>query len=154
MFVRTFLDQDFVSRYNLFVAGKRLNQNRMVWEYYVKSRKAEDFRAMIEESLYHPPDISVDTGKCVDNTLYLNHHFEGKPLVKEFVPNTMMGIEYLWGGPVQLETSEVVSVATAQPPTAVTTPTAVKPAAREPQEIKWQRVVYTMKDRKLSKKII
>jgi hypothetical protein len=35
------------------------------------------------------------------------HHFEGKPLVHEFIANTMMGIEFLWGKPVMLETSEV-----------------------------------------------
>jgi len=154
MFVHTFLDQDFVSHYNLFVAGKRLNKNRMVWEYFVKSRNAEDFRRMIEDNLYHPPYIGIDHDKSVDNTLYLVHHFEGKPLVKEFISNTMMGIEYLCGGTVQLETSEVVSV----PPTPPQTASASAPTPRqetpEEQEIKWQRVVYTMKDRKLSRKTI
>ena len=69
------------------------------------------------------------------------HRFEGKPLVKEFIANTMMGIEYLWGNPVQLETSEVVS----------TSPS--KEETKEP-EIKWQRVLYTIDNRKLSKKNI
>jgi len=151
-FVKTFLDQDFVIRHNLFVAGKRLNKDRMVWEYYVKSRNAKDFRRMIEDSLYHPPYIDIDPEKNVDHTLYLVHHFEGKPLVKEFISNTMMGIEYLWGGPVQLETSEVVSVSPAQPQTA--SASTLRQEIPEEQEIKWQRVVYTMKDRKLSKKTI
>ncbi|MFC1858771.1 SpoVR family protein [Thermodesulfobacteriota bacterium] len=154
MFVRTFLDQDFVTRHNLFVAGKRLNKNRMVWEYYVKSRNAEDFRRMIEDSLYHPPHIDIDPEKSADHTLYLFHHFEGKPLVQEFVFNTMLGIEYLWGGAVQLETSEVVSVSPAQTPSAPPGfPILPQEKAPEP-EIKWQRVLYTMKDHKLSKKNI
>jgi stage V sporulation protein R len=152
MFVHTFIDQDFVSRYNLFVAGKRLNKNRRVWEYFVKSRNAEDFRRMIEDNLYHPPHISIDHDKSADNTLYLVHHFEGKPLVKEFISNTMMGIEYLWGEPVQLETSEVVSVTPTQTQKASASPPIQE--TPEEQEIKWQRVVYTMKDRKLSKKNI
>lgn len=154
MFVRTFLDQDFVTRNNLFVAGKRLNRSRMVWEYYVKSRDARDFRQMIEDSLYHPPHIGVDPEKSADHTIYLVHHFEEKPLVKEFIANTMMGIEYLWGGSVQLETSEVVSVSQAPPKSASAVPSALKQETKEEWEIKWQRVVYTMKDRKLSKKNI
>ena len=153
MFIHTFLDQDFVSRHNLFVAGKRLNKDRMAWEYFVKSRNAKDFRRMIEDALYHPPHIEIDHDKSVDNTLYLNHHFEGKPLVKEFISNTMMGIEYLWGGPVQLETSEVVSVSPSQLQNA-SAPSTLKQETFEEQEIEWQRVVYTMKDRELSKKNI
>jgi stage V sporulation protein R len=154
MFVHTFLDQDFVRRYDLFVAGKRLNKDRRVWEYFVKSRNAEDFRRMIEDNLYHPPHIGIDHDKGIDNTLYLVHHFEGKPLVKEFISNTMMGIEYLWGGPVQLETSEVVSVSPAQAQKDSSTSSTLKQEILEEQEIKWQRVVYTMKDRKLSRQTI
>jgi len=154
MFVHSFLDQDFVSRYNLFVAGKRLNKDRMLWEYFVKSRNARDFRRMIEDNLYHPPHISIDHDKSVDNTLYLVHHFEGKPLVKEFIFNTMMGIEYLWGKPVQLETSEVISVSPTQPQKDSATYSSLIQDTLEEQEIKWQRVVYTMKDRQLSRKTL
>ncbi len=137
-FINTFVDQDFVTRHKLFVAGRRLNRDRMVWEYYVKSRKAEDYRRMIERNLYHPPHISIDREKGTGNSLYLVHHFEGKPLVKDFIANTMMGIEYLWGGPVKLETNEVASISQSED------------GDQEP-EIKWQRVLYTMENRKLSK---
>ena len=154
MFVRTFLDQDFITRHNLFVAGKRLNKDRMVWEYYVKSRNAQDFRRMIEDSLYHPPRIDIDLEKSVDDTLYLVHHFEEKPLVKEFISNTMMGIEYLWEGPVHLETSEVVADSPAQTQSAFSGSSGLQPETQAEQEIKWQRVVYTMKERKLSKDTI
>jgi stage V sporulation protein R len=52
-----------------------------------------------------------------------------------------------------LETSEVVSVSPSQPQNASASST-LKQETFEEQEIKWQRVVYTMKDRELSKKNI
>ena len=66
----------------------------------------------------------------------------------------MLGIEYLWGGPVQLETMEVV--ATPQAPRLPTLPGLQAPPTDEPEprELKWKRVRYTMKDRKLSKTIL
>ena len=79
------------------------------------------------------------------------HRFEGKPLVKEFIANTMLGIEYLWGTAVRLETNEVVPAAPAQariPIPGITMPVEQDATAKD---IKWQRVLYTMKDRKLSK---
>ena len=138
MFINNFLDQDFLDRYRLFVAGRRLNRAKMVWEYYVKSRSASAYRRMLEDKLYHPPHIEIKEGVDDDNTLYLVHRFEGKPLVKDFIKNTMLGIEYLWGAPVKLETSEVVSV---------------EDEAKEGEEpaIEWERVVYTMKGRELSR---
>jgi stage V sporulation protein R len=154
MFINTFVDQDFVSQNNLFVAGRRLNPGKMVWEYYVKSRKAEDYRQMLIDGLYHPPHIEVDEEKCNGKTLYLVHHFEEKPLVKEFIENTMMGIEYLWGGPVHLETSEVVSAPAPQDTDMTSSfPTLQNQEIKE-QEVKWERVLYTMEDRKISRKRI
>jgi stage V sporulation protein R len=153
-FVNTFVDQDFVTRNNLFVTGKRLNTDRMVWQYYVKSRKAQDYRQMLLDTLYHPPYIELDPEKAKNNHLYLVHHFEGKPLVKEYIANTMMGIEYLWGAPVQFETSEIVKAAPKQ--VGVFTGTIPSMVKDEPvkTEIKWERVLYTMKDRKLSREVI
>ena len=152
LFVSTFVDQDFINQFKLFVAGRRLNQARGVWEYYIKSRSAEDYRQMLIDSLYHPPHISVDEEKSKNGDLYLTHHFEGKPLVQEFIQNTMLGIEYLWGKTVHLETS-VVSATSPQRDLMATIPGFPMPQQEEPQEqeIKWQRVKYTMKDRKLSK---
>jgi len=154
MFINTFVDQDFVSQNNLFVAGRRLNPGKMVWEYYVKSRKAEDYRQMLINSLYHPPHIEVDEKKCSDHTLYLVHHFEEKPLVKEFIANTMMGIEYLWGGPVKLETSEVVSVPMPQDTGMTSKFSTPKQQEVKEQELKWERVLYTMENRRISKNAI
>jgi stage V sporulation protein R len=152
-FINAFVDQDFITQNNLFVAGKRLNEAKMVWEYYVKSRNAADYRRMLLESLYHPPHIVIEHAKCTDHVLYLNHHFEGKPLIKDFVPNTMVGIEYLWGGPVKLETNEVIAAPQPSRPS-TSGPPGQRTEAPEKPEVKWQRVVYTMKDRKISKEVI
>ena len=154
MFINTVVDQDFVNQFKLFVAGRRLNQSRGVWEYYVQSRSAESYRQMLLNTLYHPPSIQIDPEKTNNGNLYLVHVFEGKPLVKEFIANTMLGIEYLWGAAVQLETNEVEQAEPAQarlPIPGITMPLEGAPQAGE---INWQKVRYTMKDRKLTKEKI
>ncbi|MDZ7598267.1 MAG: SpoVR family protein [Desulfobacterales bacterium] len=108
-FIHTFVDQDFVDHHKLFVAGKRLNQERRVWEYYIKSRSAEDYRQMLEDGLYHPPRITVAADVGQENVLHLVHRFEGKPLVRDFIAGTLMGVAYLWGAAVQLDTHELVA---------------------------------------------
>jgi stage V sporulation protein R len=147
-FINTFVDQDFITKNKLFVAGKRINKDKMVWEFYVKSRKADAYRKMLFDSLYHPPYIEIDESKNDENTLYLNHHFEEKPLIKDFIANTMIGIEYLWGNPVQLETSEVISA----PPTGGGPGTVQE--GGPPKELKWERVVYTVKNKELKREVI
>jgi stage V sporulation protein R len=154
MFINTFVDQDFVNQYKLFVAGRRLNQSKGVWEYFVQSRSAESYRQMLLDTLYHPPFIEIDQDKSKNGGLYLAHRFEGKPLVKEFIANTMLGIEYLWGAPVQLETSEVVQAEAAQVRLPIPGITMPLEDGHKAKEIKWQRVLYTMKERKLSKENI
>lgn len=149
LFINTFLDQEFVNRHKLFVAGKRLNRERMTWEYYVKSRNAEDYRQMVLDSLYHPPYIRVNTEKSSNGILYLDHRFEGKPLYKDFIPNTMMGIEYLWGKPVKLETTELVEKP--KPRSAVFGMPAKKEEEKK-KEPEFRRVLYTMENRKIYKK--
>ncbi len=144
-FLSTFVDQDFVDRHGLFVAGKRLDRERMRWQFYVKSRKAEAYREMLLDALYHPPKIEIDANKGGGEYLYLNHVFEGKPLVLDFIANSLMGIEYLWGGPVKLETS----VAGLPPPEE-----AVKTTREEEKKIHWRRFVYTMENRTLSKTVL
>ncbi|MBW2612199.1 MAG: SpoVR family protein [Deltaproteobacteria bacterium] len=151
MFISTFLNQEFINRYNLFVAGKRLNKRKMVWEYYIKSRNVLDYQKMIQDSLYHPPHITVKNNGSGKGELYLVHHFEGKPLVNEFIANTMMGIEYLWGKPVKLETSVVASQPGPQPDASAAGISSLMPGAKGMPEIVWRRVVYTMDNRKLSK---
>jgi stage V sporulation protein R len=154
VFINTFVEQDFVNQFKLFVAGRRLNQSRGVWEYYIKSRSADDYRRMLLDILYHPPHIDIDPQKSKNGSLYVVHRFENKPLVKEYIANTMLGIEYLWGGSVQLETSEVVQAETKQTPLPLPGLTAPLDQEHQAREIKWQRVLYTMKNRKLSKENI
>ena len=139
LFINSFVDQEFVNRHKLFVVGKRLNRERMVWEYYVKSRNADDYREMLLGLLYHPPSITVDREKSKDGNLYLVHRFEEKPLVQEFIGNTMLGIEFLWGGAVQLETSEVVPAQSSERP------------GEEKPPVSWRRVLYSMEKRELEK---
>ncbi len=135
--INTFVDQDFVDEHNLFVVGIRQNKQRGTREFYVKSRNSEDYRQMLVDSLYHPPKITIDEDKTDESNLYLVHHYEKKPLVNEYIPDTMMGIEYLLGGQVQLETTEVIRK---RPET-----------EDEEPEMELRRVLYTMKDRKISK---
>ena len=154
MFVNTFLEQDFVTKKKLFVAGRRLNSTKKVYEYYIKSRKVEDYKKAILDSLYHPPCIEIDPEKSKNNSLYLDHHFEGRPLITEFITNTMMGIEYLWGGPVMLETSEFVTTSSLPGSGYYLLGRPYIPQAESEVTRKWERVLYTMENRKLSRKII
>jgi stage V sporulation protein R len=155
MFINTFIDQDFVDRYKLFVTGRRLNSQKGVWEYYVESRDARRYKKMILDSLYHPPHIKIDTSKSDNGSLYLVHVFEEKPLVKEFISNTMLGIEYLWGGPVKLETTEWV--ADAERPAQIQYflyPQAQADSQKPKKEPQCRRVVYTMENRKLRRDVL
>jgi len=152
-FINTFVDQEFVSRYNLFVAGKTFNNSRMSWEYYIKSKNAQDYREMIIDTLYHPPEIFVDKAGTKDGILCLNHKFENKPLKMDYIENTMMGIEYLWGGPVHLETSEpATSGQTATNHANFWDPGSPKTDKDKITPVKWKKMVYMMENRKLSKK--
>ncbi len=152
LFVNNFIEQDFVNRNKLFVADKVLDEQRMVWQWYVKSRSADAYKAMVKEQLYHPPHITIDLEKTGTSALFLNHHFEGQPLVKEFIHNTLLGIEFLWGGKTMLETTEVKSVK--KPDAQQPSLPGMGPAPEHEPEIEWQRIRYTMKDRKLSKGLV
>jgi len=146
MFISNFVDQEFVDRHKLFVAGRRFNSSKRTWEHFVRSRDAGQYRQMLLNQLYHPPYIEIDKSKMEDNCLYLNHHFEGKPLIREFIPNTMLGIEYLWGSPVKLETSESVEKAREFRPG--------ETRALQDEELSHRRVLYTMKNRQLSRAVL
>ena len=137
MLINTFCDQDFINKHELFVAGQRPNPQRRTIEYFVKSRKAKDYKAMLLNSLYHPPVIEIDEEKTNEDNLYLRHKFEGKQLIKDFVPHVMIGLEFLWGGQVQLETTEIVVQKPKSPD--------------EKPKYDYRPVRYTMKDRKAKK---
>jgi stage V sporulation protein R len=115
----------------------------MTWEYYIKSKKAEHYKKMVSESLYHPPAVKVDVDE--DNTLVINHIFEGKPLFKEYIGGTLMGLEYLWGNRVTLFTHE---------------PVAIKQEGQQAGQesvapkVTWRRVKYTMHEKKMVRVVI
>jgi stage V sporulation protein R len=141
MFINAFIDQEFVDLHRLFVVDRRLNKERMTWEYYVKSRKASQYKAMIADSLYHPPAITINVDD--ENTLVLSHVFEGKPLYRDYIEGSLLGIAFLWGGKTSLYTFE---------------PEPVKKDLNQsdkeeqpPREIKWRRIRYAMKDKKLTR---
>ena len=146
MFINSFIDQDFVDLHRLFVVGKRLNQERLTWQYYVKSRKAEAYKQMVAESLYHPPRIEVAVAE--NNALVLNHVFEGKPLLRDFIQGVLLGVEYLWGDEVHLLTSVPIATKSGRE-------TDGDPKEETPKRtISWKRFRYTMKDRTLSRAMI
>jgi len=154
-FINTFVDQDFVNEYNLFVTGKRMNATKGVWEYYVKTRDARAYKHMLFDSLYHPPHIKVDEDKMKDQCLYLTHQFEGKPLVSEYIANTMLGIEYLWGGTVKLETTELVAVTTRTTTDDIYAALySFEAMEREEQKLEYRRILYTMENRQLSREVL
>ncbi|MFA8300697.1 MAG: SpoVR family protein [Hyphomicrobiales bacterium] len=137
MLIQTFVDQDFMNEHQLFVTGRRLNQQDGNIEYYVKSRKAEEYQKMLLNQLYHPPYITIDEENTSQDNLCLVHHFEGKQLVQDMIFETLVGIEFLWGNQVQLETTQIVKI-----------------QDRNPQNVKFElrKVLFTVKDRKLTKK--
>lgn len=138
MLINTFIDQDFVDRHKLFVVGQRLNPQTQMIEYYVKSRKAADYKKMIIDSMYHPPVIEIVESKTNDDNLYLRHRFEGKQLIKNFIPGVLIGLEFLWGEQVQLETTEIV----------------VNKPQRQGEKPSFTNrpVLYSIKNKKVSKK--
>jgi stage V sporulation protein R len=152
-FINQYVDQEFLTKNHLFVSGKRLNKTRMTWEYYIKSKRAEDYKKMILNTLYHPPEVQVDTDRSVKGVLYLTHLFEEKPLKSDFIENAMMGMEYLWGGPVHLETSEpMVPDKPSANYTAFWDPSSSASETPEPVKIQWKRVRYVMENRTLTKR--
>ncbi len=142
MFINTFIDQEFVDQHRLFVVDRRLNKERMTWQYYVKSRKAGHYKQMVSDSLYHPPAIAINVDE--DDTLVINHVFEGKPLYRDYIEATLMGVEYLWGGKTCLYTMEPEPVKKEQS----------QAREEQPREIRWRRFRYTMKDRKMTRVLV
>jgi len=135
MLINTFVTQEFVDKHNLFVVGKRPNPAEGTIEYYVKSRKAEDYKKMLIDSLYHPPVVVADENKTTADCLYLTHKFEGKQLVQDFIPEVLNGLSYLWGGEVKLETTDIV----------------VSGDDENGEKHELRRVLYTFSERKINK---
>jgi len=145
-FLNSFIDQDFVDKYKLMVVGQRINQKKNVKEYYVKSRRAKDYKNMVLESLYHPPSIKFEVGESGE--LLLNHVFEGKELYRDYIQNTLIGIEYLWGEKVILNTQEVDWEKMQKRYQELSKTDNVNPEEIEPV---FEKVKYTVKDKKVTR---
>ena len=76
-----------------------------------------------------------------------NHKFEGKQLVKNYIPDVLLGIEYLWSGcmggkyEVNLETTEIYR----KKPSGIPNP-------MSKTEYEYKNVLYTMKEKRISKR--
>lgn len=136
MLINTFVNQEFVDMHDLFVVGKRPNPEQGTIEYYVKSRKAADYKKMLLDSLYHPPLIVADPDKTTDESLYMVHRFEGKQLIRDFIPEVLVALSFLWGGEVNLETTDIV---------------VNKNAETEADMHSFQRVLFTCIDKNVTK---
>ncbi len=135
--INLLITQDFINENNLFVVGKRFAHNTDTIEYYIKSRKVDDYKKMLIDNLYHPPFIRACSAQTSEKNLYLIHKFEGKQLIKEFIPEVLIGLEFLWGAQVQLETSDLHIIRDEKNP--------------EYTELQRKRVLYTCKNKKVTK---
>lgn len=156
--LNTYITDDFMKKYDLCVVGARINKDRGTIEYYIKSRKLKDYKDQILDYLPHPPCIEINPHGCVKakGSLYLNHVFEGKQLVTPYIHNVMLGINHLWGGNVLLETSEIRKInldetQTNLPPLwrAMMTTKAIE---ENNKDITWDRIIYTMSEKKLARR--
>lgn len=143
MLINTFVDQDFVDKHKLFVVGERLNKQRGTVEYYVKSKKAEDYKEMLINNMYHPPAVTVVQEKTNEKTLYLKHHFEGRQLYKPYIADTLLGIEYLWfggnsTGQVILETTDILK----------------RKGNDDSVSFEYKPILYIMSNKKMSKRYL
>lgn len=141
--INTFVDQDFVDLHRLFVVGQRLNERRGTVEYYVKSRKAEDYKQMLIDNMYHPPIINIELKHTDTKTLYLKHSFEGKQLYKPYIADTLMGIEFLWfgdnaQGQVILETTDIMK----------------RKSNDDSVSYEYKPILYIMSNKKMSKRYL
>lgn len=143
-FLNSFISQDFVDKYNLMVVGQRINQQKNVKEYFVKSRRAADYKRMILESLYHPPSVKFEVGD--KGELILQHIFEGKELYRDFIPNTLIGIEFLWGEKVILHTREIDWEKMQRQYQEIAKTDNINPADIKPV---YEQIRYTVKDKKV-----
>ena len=98
--------QDFMDKYRLWTVGIRPNRER--WdraELYIKNKSGKYYRDLLNRSLYHPPNIDYEI-KSKDGELYLDHIYEGRTLFTKHITAVLVGLEFLWGKPVKLETTE------------------------------------------------
>lgn len=138
-FIRRYLDQAFMDRYKLYVVGKRLDRVKRRYVYYVKSRKAEAYKRMLLDGMYHPPYIyfrEAEAGEIHNQgTLVLEHENEGKPLKEDYIYGALLGVGELWGDIVELHTQ---------------VPSEVWENEDGSLNAEWMQVIYTMEKREMT----
>lgn len=98
--------QDFANKYQLFSVGVRPSHAWGAADIYIKSKNSKALRRILNKALYHPPNIVINAEKAKDGELYLEHIYEGRTLLAEYIPTVLMGLQFLWGKRVRLETTE------------------------------------------------
>lgn len=138
--------QDFVNKYKLWTVGIRPSSER--WdraEVYIKNKSGKYYRNLLNKALYHPPNIDYET-KSKNGQLYLDHKYEGRTFHTKFIPAVLIGLEFFWGKPVKLETTEYE----------LKNPNYYwwyRSWGEEPEYIK-VRVLYTCKDKKIERRVL
>ncbi|MDX1535519.1 MAG: SpoVR family protein [Candidatus Spechtbacterales bacterium] len=98
--------QDFVDQNRLYVLGVRPHREEFgKAEIYIKSKNGEYYREQLRKQLYHPPNIVINEDKAEEDQLYLDHVYEGRELNRKGIENVLIGLQFLWDGPVALETT-------------------------------------------------
>lgn len=98
--------QDFVDKNNLLIVGVRPHREKWdMAEIYIKSKNGKKYRELLNSFMYHPPRIDFET-RSRGSELYLDHIYEGKSLVTKHIAPCLVGLEFLSGKPVRLETTE------------------------------------------------
>ena len=155
LFVNTFIEQDFVDRHKLFVADKVLDEQRMVWQWYVKSRKADDYKQMVKDSALPPAPHHRRPGQDRRGRPVPGPPLRGQAPGQGVHPQHHAGP----GVPVGRQGHAGDHRGQDRSRNPISSPPCrawARPAGDEDSEpeIEWQRVRYTMKDRKLSKGLI
>ena len=135
--------QDFVDKHRLFIAGIRPSRDK--WdaaEIYIKSKSGREYRKLLNRMLYHPPQIDFGSDKAKNGELYLDHVYEGRSLYTKYIKPVLIGLEFLWGHPVKLETTEYEE---AQPKNWW---------ERQQPKYKKARVLYACEGRKVSRVVL
>ena len=85
----------------------------------------------------------ISEDKAKGGELYLDHIFEGRMLVTRYIPSVLMGISFLAGSRVKLETTEFESEEVE-----------IKGLDIEGFETKRLRVLYTCEGKNIQRKIL
>lgn len=149
--------QDFVNKYRLFVVGIRPSREKLgMADVYIKTKNGREYRKLLNNMLYHPPYVMVNRKKATGDELYLDHIYEGRILLTEYIPAVLVGLEFLWGNRVKLETTERDFVEPVQTLSSLAGFPSGKPgrAFETAGEEKLLRVLYSCEHKKVTRTVL